>query len=80
MILLEKKKNYLLRFLPILPIHKDFSYDGPGTYTGKTMTDLQGNTLYWFEDLTENRGFTKSGWFSIDEVISTEDSNELIID
>ena len=76
----EKEKTYLLRFLSTLTGHKDYSYEGPGTYTGKIMTDLEGNILYWFEDLTENEGFTKSGWFSIEDVISIKDSDESIID
>lgn len=80
MILLEKEKTYLLRFLPTLTGHTDYLYEGPGTYTGKTTTDSEGTVLYWFEDLTENKGFTKSGWFSLEDVILIEDSNESIID
>lgn len=71
--ILTEGNSYFINFQSNDPASREFWYEGWGTYTGKTMKDEEGNTLYWFEDLDEKIGFTKVGWFLLGDIVPIPD-------
>lgn len=71
--ILKQGNSYFINFQSNELGSRDFWYEGWGTYTGKSMKDSDGNTLYWFEDLDEKVGFTKGGWFSLSDIVPMPD-------
>ena len=69
----QKNTAYFIKFISNDLASQEFEYEGWGTYTGESMTDKEGNELYWFEDLEEKPGFTKGGWFSFTDIILIPD-------
>jgi hypothetical protein len=65
---LQKNHTYHINFIPDGRDTMELGYLGQGIYTGKKMTDTEGKLLFWFENLTSKKGFTESGWFSLEDV------------
>ena len=65
---LEEGKTYSINFLLVPKTSTQYDYVGRGTYTGKSMTDQHGGLLFWFTNLTAERGFTTNGWFSVEDI------------
>lgn len=65
---LEPKKIYFINCVPSSNNSAELKYKGYGLYTGESMLDNNGNKLFWFVELAEEKGFTNKGWFSIDDI------------
>jgi hypothetical protein len=64
----QKNISYLIEYHPDGSDKTELAYAGHGTYRGEYIEDKEGNILYLMEDLQTEKGFTKNGWFSSEDI------------
>jgi hypothetical protein len=64
----KQNLTYLIEYQPDGTDKLELAYFGPGTYKGKSIKDDNGDVLYFMEDLRLEKGFTKGGWFSPEDI------------
>lgn len=63
-----KNHTYLIEYFADGSDKTELSYKGPGTYLGEFIEDKEGNILYLMENLLVEKGFTRDGWFSLNDI------------
>lgn len=63
-------KIYFLEYFAHGSDSAELSYMGPGKFTGKVTENENSpdQTLYWFDGLKLENGFTDGGWFAEEDI------------
>ena len=64
-----KDNIYQLHFVASGLDSSELNYSGPGTFTGESTQDEEGVSLFLFEKLSVDKGFTQQGWFSEEDIV-----------
>lgn len=68
--ILQENETYFINFAADKRSSPELNYKGYGVYTGRQTKDEEGNLLFWFDHLTEEKGFADGGWFSAENITS----------